>query len=198
MVSSIDIKFIKIHFRNMLNLLLLIVANFILIIYGLVLITSKFLFYTWDKLMIVTDRKSIIMDRNNKEPYLVRYYILFKDRNQNIPFNIFIHKFMKGDDDELHNHPWGYFTYILSGGYYERVLYNDGKQINHWRKPGFFQKVDHTHVHTITLNDNSKDSCWTLFIPFKRKNEWGFFKKNDERYEFIDSKTYLFEKSKKN
>ena len=83
-------------------------------------------------------------------------------------------------------------------GYYERVLYKDGKQINHWRKPGFFQKVDHTHVHTITLNDNSKDSCWTLFIPFKRKNDWGFFKKINESYEFIDSKTYLIEKCKKN
>ena len=78
MVSSVDIKLIKINFMNIIYFLLAIVANFILIIYGLVFVTSKFLFYTWDKLMIVTDRKSIIMDRNNKEPYLVRYYILFK------------------------------------------------------------------------------------------------------------------------
>ena len=63
-------------------------------------------------------RKSIIMDRLENEPYLVRYYLFLKDRKW-FPFNVFLHKFMKGDPDELHDHPWPYATLILKGGYWE-------------------------------------------------------------------------------
>ena len=64
------------------------------------------------------DRKRIIMDRVSKEPLLTRYYIFLKDRTT-FPFNVFIHKFHKSDPDDVHDHPWPYFTLILSGGYWE-------------------------------------------------------------------------------
>ena len=57
-------------------------------------------------------RKRIVMDRLNNEPYLERYYIFLKDRKW-FPFNVFLHKFLKSDPDDLHDHHWPYATLIL-------------------------------------------------------------------------------------
>jgi hypothetical protein len=35
------------------------------------------------------------------------------------PFNIFLHRFLKSDPDDVHDHPWPYATLIIKGGYYE-------------------------------------------------------------------------------
>jgi len=58
------------------------------------------------------------MDRVNGEPYLERYYVFLKDRKR-FPFNVFVHKFLKSDPDDVHDHPWPYATLILKGGYWE-------------------------------------------------------------------------------
>jgi hypothetical protein len=47
-------------------------------------------------------RKRIVYDRENNEPYLERYYLFLKDRKR-FPFNIFLHKFLKGDPDHVHD-----------------------------------------------------------------------------------------------
>jgi hypothetical protein len=67
----------------------------------------KKLFQRWN-------RHRVIMDRVNGEPYLERYYVFLKDRDR-FPFNIFVHKFLKSDPDDVHDHPWPYFTIILKG-----------------------------------------------------------------------------------
>lgn len=81
-------------------------------------------------------RKSIIMDRENNDPYLERYYIAWPDsvkrERKDIPFNVFIHRFMQNDDPVFHNHPWDwYFTFILKGGYWEHTPWGV-----RWRGPG--------------------------------------------------------------
>jgi len=53
------------------------------------------------------DRKRIIMDRQCNEPLLTRYYLFLKER-KNFPFNVFLHKFHKGDPGDVHDHPWPY------------------------------------------------------------------------------------------
>ena len=75
-------------------------------------------------------RKRIVMDRQNDEPYLERYYLFLKDRKR-FPFNVFLHKFLKSDPDDVHDHPWPYATLILKGGYHEWTpLFNrEGKKI---------------------------------------------------------------------
>ena len=76
------------------------------------------------------DRKRIIMDRADRQPLLTRYYIFLKDRKW-FPFNVFIHKFHKGDPGDPHDHPWPYATLILKGGYWEwtPVFNSEGKMI---------------------------------------------------------------------
>jgi hypothetical protein len=128
------------------------------------------------KLLEKLGRKRIVMDRVNNEPYLERYYLFLKDR-ENFPFNVFLHKFLKGDPDDLHDHPWPYATLILKGGYYEWTpeFNSEGQKIGetrHWRGPGHFRICKPTSYHRIELKDGV--TAWTLFMPGPKQRDWGF------------------------
>jgi hypothetical protein len=151
----------------------------------------KWLLNTLEKM----GRKRVVMDRQANEPYLERYYIFLKDRKY-FPFNVFIHKFLKSDPDDVHDHPWPYATLILKGGYYEWVPVFDtvGRkigEIQHWRNPGHFRICSATSYHRIELDPNVE--CWTMFMPGPQKREWGFLVKN----EWIHNEKYLAEKAMK-
>jgi len=125
-------------------------------------------------------RKRIVMDRICNEPYLERYYLFLKDR-KNFPFNIFLHHFLKGDPDDVHDHPWGYFTLILKGGYWEFIpqFNSNGEktcEIGKWRGPGHFRFCRANSFHRIEIDPTIQ--CWTLFMPGPQKREWGFLVKN--------------------
>lgn len=137
-------------------------------------------FKWWDSIMKKSSYKRTIRSRTDDDDYLIRYYILMKDRSQNFPFNIFIHKFLKSDPDDLHDHPWGFFTLILWGGYWEYT--RKGK---FWRAPGYFNMVDASWTHRVELEKNRP--CWTLFIPFQHIRKWGFYKNG----EWMESDEYF-------
>jgi hypothetical protein len=125
-------------------------------------------------------RKRIIMDRESNEPYLERYYIFLKDRKW-FPFNIFLHKFLKSDPDDVHDHPWPYATLILRGGYWEWIpqFNSQGLKIGEyqvWRSPGSFRICGATSYHRIELDPAIE--CWTMFMPGPQKREWGFLVNN--------------------
>lgn len=127
------------------------------------------------KLLEKLGRRRIVMDRVNDEPYLERYYLFLKDRKQ-FPFNIFLHKFLKSDPDDLHDHPWPYFTVILKGGYWEwQPIYANGVKITEvakWRGPGHFRYSPANSYHRIELDPGVE--CWTLFMPGPQQRDWGF------------------------
>lgn len=120
------------------------------------------------KLLERLGRKRIVMDRVNDEPYLERYYLFLKDR-QRFPFNVFLHKFLKSDPDDLHDHPWPYATLILKGGYWETTP--EGR---FWRGPGHFRICTARSLHRIELDPSVE--CWTVFMPGPKQREWGFIK----------------------
>jgi len=135
------------------------------------------------------DRKRIIMDRESKEPYLERYYIFLKDR-QLFPFNVFLHKFLKSDPDDVHDHPWPYATLILKGGYYEWIpQFNpDGTlncEIRKWRGLGHFRICKPESYHRVELKPGV--TAWTLFMPGPQRREWGFLVDN----KWIHNDNYL-------
>lgn len=137
-------------------------------------------------------RKRIVMDRQSDEPYLERYYLFLKDR-KTFPFNIFLHKFLKGDPDDVHDHPWPYATLILCGGYYEWTAEFNSKgekigETRHWRGPGHFRVCNEKSFHRIELK--SGVDCWTLFMPGPQKRDWGFLVKN----KWIQHEQYLKER----
>ena len=126
-------------------------------------------------------RKRIVYDRVDQKPYLERYYLLLKDRGNHFPFNIFLHRFLKSDIDDLHDHPWPYATLILKGGYYEWTpqFDADGKKIGEiakWCAPGHFRICRANSLHRIELDPNIE--CWTLFMPGPKQRDWGFLVKN--------------------
>lgn len=146
------------------------------------------------KILEKFNRKRIVMDRTNNEPYLERYYLFLKDRKK-FPFNIFLHKFLKSDPDDVHDHPWPYATLILKGGYYEWTpkFDNNGKIIYEtcsWRGPGHFRVCKANSFHRIELKPDVE--CWTLFMPGKQAREWGFVVKD----QWIHNEIYLEKKQK--
>ena len=200
-------------FKNLLLIIKLISCWFIVIIafamlllnmicekiYKAVLKILTLILDLFEYVNINDKRRRVIHDRSYKEEYLIRYYIFLKDRN-NFPFNIFIHKFMKGDDDEdIHDHPWGFFHIILSGGYWEEVPI-DQNDLNKgiqkiWREPGYWNCVSADYKHRIELKDDIKP--WTIFIPLNKRNDWGFWVKNNEKWQKIEHTTYLENKKGK-
>lgn len=126
-------------------------------------------------------RKRIIMDRVNEHPYVERYYLFLKERNW-FPFNVFLHKFLKGDPDDVHNHPWPHFTIVLKGGYYEWIPIFDRKgrmvnEIRRWCGPGHARIRSSDSFHRIELR--SDVTAWTLSILGPYRKNWGFLVKNE-------------------
>ena len=145
------------------------------------------------KLLERLGRKRIIMDRTDQEPYLERYYLLFNTR-KHFPFNLFLHKFLKGDPDDVHDHPWPYATLILKGGYYEWIpefnsLGQKIGEIRHWRGPGSFRTAKANTYHRVELKEGV--TAWTLFMPGPHKREWGFLVNN----KWIHNEEYLTERA---
>jgi hypothetical protein len=144
------------------------------------------------------DRKRIILDRESTEPYLERYYLFLKDR-QRFPFNVFMHKFLKGDPDDVHDHPWPYATLILAGGYYEWIPQFDSCGImtceeQKWRGPGHFRICRSESYHRIELKPGV--TAWTLFMPGPNQREWGFLAGKNPATDWVHNEEYLEGKAK--
>jgi len=146
------------------------------------------------RIMNKLGRYRIIDDRQTGEPYLERYYLFLSDRKK-FPFNIFLHKFLKSDPDELHDHPWNYTTIIVKGGYWEwsPVLSDEGEvtgSYKRWRGPGSIIRSKAKNMHRVELEPGVKP--WTVFIPGKKQKDWGFVvPKSDGKYKWIDHNSYL-------
>ena len=128
------------------------------------------------KLLERLGRKRIVLDRVSDEPYLERYYLFLKERSS-FPFNIFLHKFLKSDPDDVHDHPWPYATLILKGGYWEWIPEFNAAgekigEVRKWRGPGHFRISSATSYHRVELGNDVE--CWTLFMPGPKQREWGF------------------------
>jgi hypothetical protein len=132
------------------------------------------------KLLEKMGRKRIVYDRVDNEPYLERYYLLFRERER-FPFNVFLHKFLKSDPDDVHDHPWPFATLILRGGYWEwRPHFNSaGEKVGElakWCGPGSFRTASAQTYHRIELDPAV--TCWTLFMPGPKQRDWGFLVRN--------------------
>jgi len=139
------------------------------------------MFQKFLKFLEARGRKRIVYDRIDNEPYLERYYLFLKDRGEHFPFNVFLHRFLKSDIDDLHDHPWPFATLILKGGYYEWTpqFGADGKKIGEiarWCGPGSFRWAPANSYHRIELDPTVE--CWTLFMPGPKQRDWGFMVKN--------------------
>ena len=104
-------------------------------------------------------------------PYLRRYYLTPKW----FPFrNVFLHQLFTPDPDRaLHDHPWDFWTFPLSG-YIERRRWDDLDEIdigstlsNQWH----YRAAEYTH-RIIHLE---RTPTWTIMVTRKARREWGFW-----------------------
>lgn len=126
--------------------------------------------------------------------YLIRYYVV-----QSKYFNFFIHQFLRSDRDDLHDHPWHFCTYLVSGSYTER-FYNpktgiveniprvnkeQGKMtfrdLQYGSKVNRFVFRKATHQHQVVVDVDRKEcdkesAATTLFFSGPTIREWGFIR----------------------
>jgi hypothetical protein len=139
------------------------------------------------------------------DPYLLRYYVL--PRNHFL--NIYLHKFMRSDDDRaLHDHPWPFLSWIIKGEYQEHtpsrheqdcamtritqrkrwsIAYRPAKwahRVELYRELYEVARNDHTpHGGPLVRYWGSREKpVWTLILTGPKVREWGFFCKDGWRH----------------
>lgn len=107
-----------------------------------------------------------ITDISQTEVYLRRWSMA-------LPFgwSIKLHHIMRTDSDRCqHDHPWGFWTLILWGGYDELV--GEEQKLGKLR-PGRIAWRPASFRHRIVALP--KGSAWTLVLTRGREQEWGFY-----------------------
>lgn len=138
-----------------------------------------------------------------EDVYLVRY-IVFKSKWG----CFYIHRFMRSDASDPHDHPWNFFTYIVSGGYEEhffdvsKPVIENGRFESFWRKKINVRKAGSlayrraTDIHRVVIPQRfmMKDiqrAPLTACIMFKRKRHWGFWSEMAKGGVWTDWRDYL-------
>lgn len=97
-------------------------------------------------------------------------------------FGVLLHRLRLPDSDRhLHNHPWGFVSLILAGGYTETfaATIGSGEVSRTWR-PWSLHRITRANFHAIrTLGvgsdaDGRAPSVWTLLAIGPRSQDWGY------------------------
>lgn len=122
-------------------------------------------------------RQPNVVIGGNDRPYLRRWFLI----PRNPVFNIYVHQFLRSDDDRaLHDHPWLFNCSILL----------DGEYLEHTPAGKFHRRAGDWKFrwgpapHRVELFDDEGDPpvrpfmeavpCWTVFITGPRVRQWGF------------------------
>lgn len=125
---------------------------------------------------------------SDTDPYLIRYFLL---RTKYL--SIYIHRFMRSDADDPHDHPFDFVSYVVDGSYtelsYKKAVTNISSNIlsfhesSNVRDSGSlaFRKAE--TVHQVLIDgkynvDNKKEAPLTVIFRGPMRREWGFWKKS--------------------
>lgn len=117
---------------------------------------------------IMNSRWPDVVIGGHDNPYLLRWYVV----PRNPLFNIYLHQFLRSDDDRaLHDHPWINASLLLDGSYTEHTIAAGGVHHQTVRKAGDVVLRGPKAAHRIELHAGP---CTTLFITGPRLRHWGF------------------------
>lgn len=131
----------------------------------------------------------IINNGDPADPYLYRWWIIPRNKW----FNIYLHKMMRDDQPDMHDHPWLNVSIILKGGFIEQVpdkrfartpftRVTDLPRVGRRRRPGAIIFRRATAVHRLVFPANNHPGyCWTLFLTGPWLRVWGFHCKHGWR-----------------
>jgi hypothetical protein len=104
--------------------------------------------------------------------FMNRWHILRRAKAKRFRFNIYLHQFVRSDEDRaLHDHPWWSVSFLLRGKATEHIQYDGVVRYTRkipWLWP-VFRKATHTHRIEIHTPD-----VVTIFITGRKVREWGF------------------------
>lgn len=117
---------------------------------------------------ISTTRPPDFVIGNPSQPYLKRWWLIPRNRY----FNIYLHQFLRSDEDRaLHDHPWANISILLRGSYIEHTIKDGGiKQAKKLRAGDIRIRPSGRFAHRIEVDY----PCWTLFITGMAYRQWGF------------------------
>lgn len=96
-------------------------------------------------------------------PYLERWHLIPRNRL----LNVYLHQFLRSDDDRApHDHPWANLSWLLSGRYDEHT-----PRGVRTRRQGALVVRRASSLHRIELTHGP---VWTLFVTGPKVREWGF------------------------
>lgn len=102
--------------------------------------------------------------------YMLRWWLIPRNKF----FNIYVHMFLRDDDDRaLHDHPWASLSLLCRGTLLE--VYQDEAKLEHSKHitVGEWTYRSATHAHRIVVPVQNYTPV-TIFITGPRIREWGF------------------------
>lgn len=126
-----------------------------------------------------------VIGEDPADPYLLRWYVVPRNRI----FNLYLHKFLRDDDDTaLHDHPWWFVSLILRGGYIEQSESADRKMVLRcrtslfdvrspwWRRCVAYRSATFRHAVALPHTpEGGRTPCWTLILTGRNVRTWGFW-----------------------
>lgn len=103
---------------------------------------------------------------------ITRYYVLpWWDRKDDSKsrFSARLHHLHSSDPGALHDHPWGFVSFIIKGSYVETTP--EGTFL---RKRWSVIRHKATDLHRLTIPGSPNGQTWSLVFFGRRTREWGF------------------------
>ena len=116
--------------------------------------------------IIVSVEPDMVIGRNNR-PYMKRWFLLRNDHSQNqVGNNVYIHQFLRSDEESPHDHPWSNSSLVLHGRYSE------------WTPDGSFERsvgdIIERPASAIHAIQEVEPGTLTLFTTGVWERPWGF------------------------
>lgn len=117
----------------------------------------------------VSRRKPDFVIGGGDRPYLLRWFVIPRNKL----FNVYLHQFMRSDDDRaLHDHPWANCSILLLGTYTEHTIAAGGIGRREQLSAGSVRlRWTGRIAHRVELTDGP---CWSLFLTGPRYRNWDF------------------------
>ena len=122
-------------------------------------------------LKLVNSRQPDFVVGEPDDPYMLRWWWIPRNKW----FNVYVHMFLKDDDDRaMHDHPWASLS-LLCEGVLKEYYKDQTTGFNYWKyiSPGEWSYRSSKLAHRLEVPKQPFDPI-TIFITGPRIREWGF------------------------